>query len=84
MITAGSFRDERNAGPVLVIGDGAGKCQDLLAGPQVRFVQTCPTASGMLRPALQEFEAGHFRDVAYFEPFYLKDFVATVSRKKLF
>ena len=84
VITAGSFQAERNAGPVLVIGDGAGKCRDILAGPQVSFVQACPTASGMLRPALQEFEAGHFRDVAYFEPFYLKDFVATVSRKKLF
>ena len=64
MITAESFLSERNAGPVLVIGDGAGKCRDLLAGPQVNFVQTCPTASGMLRPALQEFEAGRFRDTA--------------------
>ena len=84
VITAESFRAERNAGPVLVIGDGAGKCRDLLAGPQVSFVQACPTASGMLQPALREFEAAHFRDTAYFEPFYLKDFVATVSRKKLF
>jgi len=47
-------------------------------------VQTCPRAAAMLAPALREFEAGHFRDTAYFEPFYLKDFVATVSRKKLF
>jgi tRNA threonylcarbamoyladenosine biosynthesis protein TsaB len=38
----------------------------------------------MLQPALNAFEAGNFQDVAYFEPFYLKEFVATVSKKKLF
>ena len=35
-------------------------------------------------PAMKEFNEEHFRDVAYFEPFYLKEFVATVSKKKLF
>jgi hypothetical protein len=34
-----------------------------------------------LKPA---FAAGEFKDVAYFEPFYLKDFVATVARNKVF
>ena len=33
--------------------------------------------------ALDAFRAGRFQDVAYFEPFYLKDFVATVSKKQL-
>ena len=84
VIDAESFRQEREAGPVLFIGDGAGKCRETLAAHGAHFVQTCPRAAAMLAPALQELEAGHFRDVAYFEPFYLKDFVATVSRKKLF
>ena len=53
-------------------------------GPDAHFVQTNPRASALLVPATREFEAQHWRDVAYFEPFYLKDFVATVSRKKLF
>lgn len=53
------------------------------AGP-ARFLQLYPSARGMVAPALAELAAGHFRDTAYFEPFYLKDFVATVSRKKLF
>ncbi|MBQ7195190.1 MAG: tRNA (adenosine(37)-N6)-threonylcarbamoyltransferase complex dimerization subunit type 1 TsaB [Bacteroidales bacterium] len=48
------------------------------------FVQCCPTASAMLRPALAAFEARRFEDLAYFEPFYLKDFIATTPRKKLF
>ena len=33
--------------------------------------------------AQRAFDAGKFEDVAYFEPFYLKDFVATVSKKNL-
>ena len=84
VIDAESFREERAAGPVLFVGDGAGKCREALDGENVHFVQACPRAAAMLTPALAEFEAGHFRDVAYFEPFYLKDFVATVSRKRLF
>ena len=84
VIDAESFRQERAEGPVLFIGDGAGKCGEALAGPDAHFVQACPRAAAMLAPAMQEFKAGNFRDVAYFEPFYLKDFVATVSRKKLF
>lgn len=84
VIDAQSFARERAEGPVLVIGDGAAKCSEILAGPQTRFVQVCPHASALAAPALREFEAGHFRDTAYFEPFYLKQFVATVSRKKIF
>ena len=84
IVEAESFRHEREAGPVLFIGDGANKCRGLLEGPHTRFVQTCPHAAAMHTPALREFEAGRFRDTAYFEPFYLKQFVATVSRRKLF
>ena len=79
-----SFLSERSEGPVLCIGDGAAKCREALAGPDVHFAQECPRAAAMLAPAQAAFEAGEFRDVAYFEPFYLKDFVATVSRKRLF
>ena len=84
VIDADSFSAERAGGPVLFIGDGAAKCSETLAGPQTRFVQTFPHASAMLGPAMREFEAGNFKDTAYFEPFYLKDFIATVSRRKLF
>jgi tRNA threonylcarbamoyladenosine biosynthesis protein TsaB len=38
----------------------------------------------MLVPALEAYRSGRLEDVAYFEPFYLKEFVATVSKKKLF
>lgn len=84
VVDADSFRAEREAGPVLFIGDAAAKCSSVLGGRQESFVQTCPAAASMLVPATRMFEAGEFRDVAYFEPFYLKEFVATVSRKNRF
>lgn len=84
IIDTDSFSAELKQGPVLFIGDGAGKCSGVLTSPNAHFVQACPKAGAMLVPAMREFEAGNFRDTAYFEPFYLKDFVATVSRKKLF
>ena len=71
-------------GPVLFIGDGAGKCQEALAHPNASFFQCCPKASAMLRPALAAWNEKRFEDTAYFEPFYLKDFIATVPRRKLF
>ena len=37
----------------------------------------------MYKPVFEEFNAGHFENVAYFEPFYLKDFLATVQRKNI-
>lgn len=79
-----SFADQLTEGPVLFIGDGALKCRDVLTSTNAHFAQCCPKASAMLRPAVTAFRAGDFKDTAYFEPFYLKQFVATVSKKSLF
>ena len=54
------------------------------AGDRAWFVGACPRADAMLRPAMQAYKEKRFEDTAYFEPFYLKQFVATVSAKKLF
>ena len=83
IIDENSFAEYLEQGPCLFIGDGAGKCADLLKHPNARFLQCHPQASAMLAPALTAYRAGDFQDVAYFEPFYLKEFVATVSKKKL-
>ena len=84
IIDGDSFSDILAEGPVLFIGDGAAKCTDTLTHPNAHFIQTCPKASAMLEPAERELSERHFRDVAYFEPFYLKEFVATTSKKHLF
>ncbi len=79
-----SFAGQLEEGPCLFIGDGAGKCSETIKHPNARFLQCHPKASAMLAPALKAYRSGDFKDVAYFEPFYLKEFVATVSKKKLF
>ena len=45
------------------------------------YVQTCPEAAAMLVPAMQKYAKKEFEDVAYFEPFYLKQFIATTPKK---
>ncbi len=84
IINPESFRKELSEGPVLFIGDGAGKCREVIDSPNAHFVQCCPEASSMAHPAMKALEEGRFEDTAYFEPFYLKEFVTTVSKKKLF
>ena len=84
IIAETSYTDLLEQGPVLFIGDGAGKCADVIKHPNATFIQCWPKASAMLQPALRAYRERRFEDVAYFEPFYLKEFVATVSKKKLF
>ena len=83
IIDENSFADILEKGPVLFIGDGAGKCADVIRHPNAHFCQCHPKASAMLAPAMEAYKEKRFEDVAYFEPFYLKEFVATVSKKKL-
>jgi tRNA threonylcarbamoyladenosine biosynthesis protein TsaB len=78
-----SFAEYLEQGPCLFIGDGAGKCADVIKHPNAQFCQCWPKASAMLVPAMAAYKEKRFEDVAYFEPFYLKEFVATVSKKKL-
>ena len=81
VVDAGSFASMFAKGPVAVIGDAADKCRML---PAASFMQVCPEATAMAVPATARFGKGEFENVAYFEPFYLKQFVATVSKKNLF
>lgn len=84
IVNEDSFKEYLEQGPVLFIGDGAGKCKDIINHPDAQFVQCHPKASSMLVPAMDAYKEKRFEDVAYFEPFYLKEFVATVSKKRLF
>lgn len=84
IIDENSFAEQLEQGVCLFIGDGAGKCADVIRHPNAHFIQCNPKASAMLDPAMSAYKEKRFEDVAYFEPFYLKEFVATVSKKKLF
>ncbi|SKB99760.1 tRNA threonylcarbamoyladenosine biosynthesis protein TsaB [Soonwooa buanensis] len=60
---------------VLFVGDGATKAQDILNLPNASFDATIyPSAQYLIKKALEKFNNKDFEDVAYFEPFYLKDF----------
>ena len=83
IIDENSFAEYLELGPCLFIGDGAGKCADVIKHPNAHFCQCHPNAAAMLVPAMDALKEKRFEDVAYFEPFYLKEFVATVSKKKL-
>lgn len=84
IVDENSYKALLQDGPCLFIGDGAGKCSGTIDSPDASFIQCCPKASSLLKPALKAVEEKRFESTAYFEPFYLKDFVATVSKKKLF
>lgn len=83
VVEESSFARELAAGPVLFVGDGALKCQAVLTHPNAHFREAAPLVRNMAALAQKAFDEGKFEDVAYFEPFYLKDFVATVSKKNL-
>ncbi len=61
---------------IVFVGDGAEKCQEVLGHLNADFVQTFPSAKYICKVAEEKFNQESFEDVAYFEPYYLKDFVA--------
>lgn len=83
VITDGSYAAELSRGPVLFVGDGALKCKAVLTHPNARFQEALPMARNMAGLSQKAYEEGKFENLAYYEPFYLKDFVATVSKTKL-
>lgn len=77
-----SFSEWRSRAPFVIFGNGAAKCVDVL--PDAVLVRVTPSARGISRLAQEAYDRQEFADVAYFEPFYLKNFVVTQSRKRLF
>ena len=79
-----SFAAEIAAAEEFVIfGNGAAKCAGTLSA-KARLIEIVPSARGLARLAQEALDAGRTEDIAYFEPFYLKNFVVTTSKKKLF
>lgn len=81
VITEGIFDEYLGQREVTFIGDGAAKTRPLLGKhPNARFDDSFRlSAEGMIDLAAQRLADGKTEDVAYFEPFYLKDFVAKKS-----
>jgi universal bacterial protein YeaZ len=81
IIDENSFNDDLAGNLVYFFGNGAPKCAEVINHPNARFIEVNHTAANMVPIAHQLFDCGKFVDVAYFEPFYLKDFVVTKSKK---
>ncbi len=70
--------------PVYFFGNGAEKCRSKLTHPNAHFIENInPLAKWMFPLAEKEMARENFKDVAYFEPFYLKEFVTSVPKKLL-
>lgn len=79
-----TFSDILDKGRVLFFGDGADKCSNIITHPSAFFDSSFLISSEyMCQPASNAFDNKNFEDLAYFEPFYLKDFIATVPKKNI-
>lgn len=84
IIDENSYAEYLEKQPIYFFGNGADKCKKVLTHPNARFIDNIkPLANWMFPLADRAFYNNEFQDVAYFEPFYLKEFVATVAKNKV-
>ena len=84
VVTADTYRAWLDKQPVYFFGNGAAKCMDTIAHPNARLIEDGkPLAKNMFPLAERRIAQGQWEDVAYFEPLYLKDFVAKAAKKLL-
>lgn len=85
IVEADSYGGELAGGKVLFVGDGAAKCAEVLAHHPNAVVLggRLSSAAHLGAAADLHLQAGKYEDLVLFEPFYLKEFVATLSTKKM-
>jgi tRNA threonylcarbamoyladenosine biosynthesis protein TsaB len=84
IVEADTYLEFLEKGPVYFFGDGAAKCAKVITHPNARFIEGIhPSARNMAPLAEMAVVRENFEDVAYFEPYYLKEFVATKSKSLL-
>lgn len=82
IVDADTYREYLDRGPVYFFGNGAAKCMETINHPNARLVKGIePLAKNMAPLAEKRLAQEQFEDVAYFVPFYLKDFVAKMPKK---
>jgi tRNA threonylcarbamoyladenosine biosynthesis protein TsaB len=83
IITENSFSDILQKQKIIFFGDGAGKCKEILSHYKNAVIinDFNNSAKGMIVLASEKLRLKQFEDTAYFEPYYLKDFLATVPKK---
>ncbi len=77
-----SFGGYLHKDKVYLVGSGAEKCKAILKDSKFVFKEDyIPSAKEMVLLSYKKFKAGELEDVAYFEPYYLKDFVLQTKKK---
>jgi tRNA threonylcarbamoyladenosine biosynthesis protein TsaB len=84
VVTAETYKEYLDKGPVYFFGNGAAKCMEEINHPNAHLIKdVVPLAKYMFPLAEKRIAQGKFDDVAYFVPFYLKVFVAKLPKKLL-
>ena len=84
VVDADTYRESLDRGPVYFFGNGAEKCMEVINHPNARLIKGVePLAKWMFPIAERRIAQEKYEDVAYFVPFYLKDFVAHQPKKLL-
>lgn len=85
IVTSESFADILDKNPVYFFGNGAEKCSAIITHKNAHFLDKHkhPLAKWMMPLAERAWLDEKFEDIAYFEPFYLKNFIATKSKDLL-
>lgn len=82
IIDENSFAEILNTKEIYFFGNGANKCKQTITHPNAKFIDNIyPQARYMAEISAQKLQNRNFEDVAYFEPFYLKNFIATKPKK---
>lgn len=83
IIDKNSFCDYLKDRKVYFLGDGAHKCKDIITHKNAIFVDAkFPSSKEMAKLSFDKFKKNDIENVAYFEPFYLKDFIVIPEKKK--
>ncbi|MBI5220191.1 MAG: tRNA (adenosine(37)-N6)-threonylcarbamoyltransferase complex dimerization subunit type 1 TsaB [Bacteroidia bacterium] len=84
IITKDSYTDIISERTVIFFGNGCDKCKNFLIHKNALFIPAIhPSAADMIPLSMEAFHQDRFENIAYFEPFYLKDFIATIPKKKV-
>ena len=84
IVDENSYLEFLNEAPVYYYGKGAAKCREKIILPIAHFIVDIHPLAKMMYPLAEKAVAGEdYKDVAYFEPFYLKEFVASLPKKSL-
>lgn len=84
IIDENSFKGAFSSQKIYFFGNGSDKCKEILASENHVFInEIAPLAANMISLANEAYEKNEFVDLAYYEPFYLKEFQATTPKNKI-